>query len=218
MWLNIKYTTIHAIQKYGPVAQPGRVPDFYHIGISEEIRLSRVRIPTGPSTTRVHILVKRIQSSQNGRRNKMTVKLSTTLDNIERYVLNEENKDVIQRFFNFMKRIGTSERYQNNNLKALISYSRFLGPSISLNEVKNKIQITSFLDSKTKPIEEDPDKRWITTWNDYLGRIKYFYRWMYNYDDERFDDVQFSDWETPEFVRIKKKISRRISPYLENEL
>jgi hypothetical protein len=48
MWLNIKYTTIHAIQKYGPVAQPGRVPDFYHIGISEEIRLSRVRIPTGP--------------------------------------------------------------------------------------------------------------------------------------------------------------------------
>ncbi len=28
-WLNIKYTTIHAIQKYGPVAQPGRVPDFY---------------------------------------------------------------------------------------------------------------------------------------------------------------------------------------------
>ena len=45
MWLNIKYTTIHAIQKYGPVAQPGRVPDFYQ---SEEIRLSRVRIPTGP--------------------------------------------------------------------------------------------------------------------------------------------------------------------------
>ena len=32
MWLNIKYTTLHAIQKYGPVAQPGRVPDFYHFG------------------------------------------------------------------------------------------------------------------------------------------------------------------------------------------
>jgi hypothetical protein len=29
----------------GPVAQPGRVPDFYH---RKEIRLSRVRIPTGP--------------------------------------------------------------------------------------------------------------------------------------------------------------------------
>ena len=32
MWLNNKYTTIYAIQKYGPVAQPGRVPDFYHFG------------------------------------------------------------------------------------------------------------------------------------------------------------------------------------------
>ena len=72
--------------------------------------------------------------------------------------------------------------------------------------------------SKIKGIEEDPDKRWITTWNDYLGRIKYFFRWMYYYDDERFDDVQFSDWETLEFVRIKKKKSKRISPYLESEL
>jgi integrase/recombinase XerD len=87
-----------------------------------------------------------------------------------------------------------------------------------LNEVKNKIQITSFLDSKIKRIEEDPDKSWITTWNDYLGRIKYFYKWMNNYYEERFDDIQFSDWETPDFVRIKKKKSSRISPCLESEL
>jgi integrase/recombinase XerD len=64
----------------------------------------------------------------------------------------------------------------------------------------------------------DPDKRWITTWNDYLGRIKYFFRWLYNYDDNRFDDVQFADWQTSEFVRIKEKKTKRISPYLENEL
>ena len=148
----------------------------------------------------------------------MTVKLSTTLKNFEIAISNAENKELILRFFDFMKRIGTSERYQNNNLKAIITYSKFLGPSISLNQVKNKVQITSFLDSKIKGIEEDPDKRWITTWNDYLGRIKYFFRWMYNYDDKRFDDVQFSDWETPDFVRIKKKKSKRISPYLESEL
>ena len=137
----------------------------------------------------------------------MTVKLSTTLNNLERFISNEENKEVIKRFFNFMKRIGTSERYQNNNLKAIINYNIFLGPPISLNQVNNKVQITSFLDSKIKGIEEDPDKRWITTWNDYLGRIKYFFKWMYNYDNKRFDDVQFSDWETPDFVRIKKKSS-----------
>jgi hypothetical protein len=116
----------------------------------------------------------------------VTVKLSTTLNNLERSLSSEENKKIILRFFDFMKRIGTSERYQNNNLKAIIAYSKFLGPSISLNQVKKKDQITSFLDSKINGIEEDPDKRWITTWNDYLGRIKYFYRWMYNYDEKRY--------------------------------
>jgi integrase/recombinase XerD len=148
----------------------------------------------------------------------MTVRLSTTVRNIERNVSNDENVEIILQFFEFMKKIGTSERYQNNNLKAIIAYSKFLGPSITLYQVKSKSQITSFLDTRIKAIEEDPDKRWITTWNDYLGRIKYFFRWLHNYDDKRFDDAQFSDWQTPDFVRIKKKKTKRISPYLENEL
>jgi hypothetical protein len=141
----------------------------------------------------------------------MTSKLSTTDSNIET-VQNLENVQIILRFFEFMKNCGTSEKYQNNNLKTIIAYSKFLGPSISLDQVKSKTQITSFLDLKIKGTEEDPDKRWITTWNDYLGRIKYFFRWLHNYDDKRFQDVQFSDWETPDFVRIKKKKSKRISP------
>ena len=49
-----------------------------------------------------------------------------------------------------MKRAGTSEKYQNNNLKALIVYSKFLGPSISFYEVENKIQVISLLDTKIK--------------------------------------------------------------------
>jgi hypothetical protein len=114
-----------------------------------------------------------------------------------------------------MKRIGTSERYQNNNLKAIIAFSKFLGPSISLHEIKSKNQIISFLDTKIKSIEEDSDKRWITTWNDYLVRIKYFFRWLYNCKDkEPDDDIQFSEWETPNFVQIKKKKTKRISTYL----
>jgi integrase len=148
----------------------------------------------------------------------MTVRLSTTVSNIERIVSNQQNAEAILRFFEFMKKIGTSERYQNNNLKAIIAYSKFIGSSMCLNQVNNKIKITSFLDSKIKSAEEDPDKRWITTWNDYLGRIKYFFRWMYNYDERSFEDVQFSDWDTPDFVKIKKKKSKRISPYLESEL
>lgn len=117
-----------------------------------------------------------------------------------------------------MKKASTSEKYQNNNLKAIIAYSKFLGSSISLDQIDTRIQITSFLDSKIKGVEQDPDKRWITTWNDYLGRLKYFFRWLHNYDDKRFEENQFSDWETPHFVRIKKKKSKRISPYLETEL
>ncbi len=57
---------------------------------------------------------------------------STTL---ERDVVNSENKQLLTQFFDFMKRAGTSEKYQNNNLKALIVYSKFLGPSISFYEV-----------------------------------------------------------------------------------
>ena len=45
-WLNIKYTTVHAIQKYGPVAQPGRVPDFYHFGRNPAVSGSN---PDGPA-------------------------------------------------------------------------------------------------------------------------------------------------------------------------
>ncbi len=148
----------------------------------------------------------------------MTVRLSTAVKNIEIAVSNEKNVKTILRFFEFMKKIGTSEKYQNNNLKALIAYCKFLGPSIMLDQIKSKNQITCFLNTKIKTIEQDPDKRWIITWNDYLGRIKYFFRWLHNHHDKRFDDAQLSDWQTPDFVRIKKKISKRISPYLENEL
>jgi len=147
----------------------------------------------------------------------MTVKLSRTVSNIEN-VLNLQNKKLILKFYEFMKKIGTSERYQNNNLKVIIAFSKFLDQSVSFYQIREKSQIFSFLDTKIKSIEEDPDKRWITTWNDYLVRIKYFFRWLYNCKDKELDDVQFSDWKTPDFVQIKKKKTKRISPYLENEL
>jgi len=37
-----------------------------------------------------------------------------------------------------------------------------------------KGHIINFLDSKIKTPEEDPDKKWITTWNVYLNHLKYF--------------------------------------------
>ena len=43
-------------------------------------------------------------------------KLSTTVGNTERDVRNRENKELILKFYEFRKRIDTSERYQKNNL------------------------------------------------------------------------------------------------------
>ena len=37
------------------------------------------------------------------------------------------------------------------------------------------------MDTKIKSIQEDPDKKWITTWNDYLSDIKYLIRWLHNW-------------------------------------
>jgi integrase len=77
------------------------------------------------------------------------------------------------------------------------------------------------LDTKIKNNDVDPEKKWITTWNDYLWRIKYFFRWFHNHKlvKERAEEPSnTSDWITPSFVSIKKKRTKRISPYLENEL
>ena len=67
-------------------------------------------------------------------------------------------------------------------------------------------------------MEEDPDKKCIITWNDYLGRIKYFMRWLHNYRGNNDASIHQSDWITPAFVRIKEKKTRRLSPYSETEL
>ena len=78
-----------------------------------------------------------------------------------------------------MKTNGTSENYQNQNLKVMIVFANFLG-SINFFDEKSKQQIIAFLDIKVRNSAIDADKRWIPTWNDYLWRIKYFLRWLYN--------------------------------------
>ena len=47
--IKLNYAMPSVVISNGPVAQPGRVPDFYPM---KEIRLSRVRIPTGPQQYR----------------------------------------------------------------------------------------------------------------------------------------------------------------------
>jgi hypothetical protein len=70
-----------------------------------------------------------------------------------------------------MKSNRVSESHQNNNLKVVIAFARNLGSS-SFVDINTNESITDFLNTNLKSIEDDPDRKCLTTWNDYLGRLK----------------------------------------------
>jgi hypothetical protein len=65
----------------------------------------------------------------------------------------------------------------------MIVFANSLRSDINFADIKNKHQISAFLDTKMKSSDIDPDKKLITTWNDYLWRIKYFFWWLYEHKD-----------------------------------
>jgi endonuclease YncB( thermonuclease family) len=60
----------------------------------------------------------------------VTVKLSTTLNNLERSLSSEENKQIILRFFDFMKRIGTG------NVTYIVD-----GDTLDLNDIRVRLSL-----------------------------------------------------------------------------
>ena len=79
----------------------------------------------------------------------------------------------------FSEENGALERHQNNNLKAILSFLNYFGQA-SLNDINKKEDVLLFLQTKIKYKELDPNQKWITTYNNYLHRIKHFYRWLWN--------------------------------------
>jgi integrase/recombinase XerD len=71
----------------------------------------------------------------------------------------------------------------------------------------------SFQLRKRSNIEKDPEEKWITSWNDYLNRIKLFFRGLTNKHISN-----KSNWKTPDFVKMKEKKSKRRSPYSEIDI
>lgn len=98
----------------------------------------------------------------------MPVRLSTTLSKISS-VPNSTNAELLDRLYSFMKSTGASESHCNNTLKTAIAFAHYIGSDQSFNDIRMKDKIVGFLDTKIKDSVSDPDKRWITTWNDYLG-------------------------------------------------
>lgn len=145
----------------------------------------------------------------------MPTKLTTTIAKITT-LPNKENADLVKVYLEYMRQNGASERHQNNQIKVVIYFGTFLG-STSFKEIHNKDEILRFLDTKRKSDEVDPERRWITTWNDYLHKIKRFFRWLHCYCGSE-DPREESDWETPTFARIKQKRTKRLSPYSETDI
>ena len=54
------------------------------------------------------------------------MKLSTTLGHIHK-IPNSKNASLVKDFYDYLKEIGTSENYQNQNLKQIIGFAKSLG-------------------------------------------------------------------------------------------
>lgn len=153
----------------------------------------------------------------------MSVKVVTLLKKVDS-LAQRENAVVIVDFHNYMREKGLSENHIINNLKVLIEYVKYIN-EMSLYEVDKKEYVLPFLNNKIKNELIDPDKRWITTWNHYLNRLKLFFRWLHNYYKHRhqislssYDCSTNEDWVTPSFIKIKQRQTKRTSPYLETEI
>ena len=72
----------------------------------------------------------------------MPANLSTTIGSISS-IPNPVNSTLVYDFYQYMKSIGTSENYQNVNLKIMIYFSRFLGSTTAY--YVDKINLKSFV-------------------------------------------------------------------------
>ena len=148
----------------------------------------------------------------------MPAKLSTTISKVTA-IPNTTNSALVTKFYEYLKANGTSERHQNNSLKMVIAFANYLGSDVTFYDITRKDQVTAFLDTKIKSLEEDVDKKWITTWNYYLIHIKLFFRWLHNHNGKAEEEIPSqSEWITPSFVKIKGKSTKRLSPYSDSEI
>ena len=137
------------------------------------------------------------------------------------HISNNVNKELILDYHRYLISRDTSINYQKDNIKLIHMFIKFIGESSPLYEFKNKETIVAFLDSKRKSHEEDAEQKWITTWNDYLWRLKMFFRWLHNVrmkeeNQQNYHDIR--NWITPDFVIINKRKTKRLSPYNESEI
>jgi integrase/recombinase XerD len=92
----------------------------------------------------------------------MPVRLSTTVSKIDS-LLNLTNASLLTEFYQYMRNNGSSDSHMNNSLKTNMAFATFIGSDTTFYDIQRKKQIVDFLDTKIKAVENDPDRKSITT-------------------------------------------------------
>lgn len=102
----------------------------------------------------------------------MPIRLDTFLKKIER-MSNRVKSDLLKDFCQHTKDNSTSQKLSERDLMAMAHFVKHIGATTSSHDVDHK-QVIRFLDRKIKTEQIDSDKKSITTWNDYLWRLKLY--------------------------------------------
>jgi hypothetical protein len=78
------------------------------------------------------------------------------------------NSTIIEEFYSYMKAKGPSEQHQINLLNTVIAYENFLGLINQVSRRPAKNPDYGIPGNKVKPSEQDPERKWITTYSHYF--------------------------------------------------
>jgi hypothetical protein len=77
----------------------------------------------------------------------MPTKLKDTLEKV-RKIDNRSNSDLLKEFYEYLRSVRTSERYQTDVLKVLVKFSEFVNDDFV--SIQKKQQVIAFLNTKIK--------------------------------------------------------------------
>jgi integrase len=150
----------------------------------------------------------------------MPSKLSNILAKIE-LIPNPTSKEIIKAFSHYLIVADKSENNQRNLLQVVTNFAIHLGTTKSLDEITQSQDITDYLmaikmkndiTKKEKNQYDLNDEKWKTTWNDYFERLNYFFRWYFSCH-KKGEFIDEENWDTPEFMKIKKKKINKENKY-----
>jgi len=95
---------------------------------------------------------------------------------VKEHLLNKITRDnckvIVDYMLTMQTEVSPTDSYRIDTIVKLKYFADFHNPK-SFKELTRQ-DVVTFLDNFRKPEQIDPDKKWITTWNDYLWRLNLF--------------------------------------------